>query len=75
VVFTGELSSMSRREAQALVRRLGGRVTSDVSGRTDFVVVGADPGAKYRKALKLGVRTLDEDEFLKMLPPQARRGT
>ena len=72
VVFTGELSSFSRSEAQELVKRLGGRPASSVSRRTDFVVVGENPGSKYRKALQLGVKTLTEDEFLAMIPAHLR---
>lgn len=66
-VFTGELSSMSRGQAQDLARELGGVVTNSVSKKTDFVVTGEDPGSKYQKAIDLGVKVLDEDEFLKMI--------
>jgi|UniRef100_A0A7V3VUC8 DNA ligase (NAD+) len=66
-VFTGELSSMTREEAQAIVRKLGGHPSSSVSKKTDFVVVGAEPGSKYEKAKKLGVKIIDEQEFLKMI--------
>ena len=72
VVFTGELNSMTRSQAQELIKRLGGKPTSSVSRRTDFVVVGENPGSKYRKALQLGVRTLTESEFLAMLPEEFR---
>jgi len=65
VVFTGALSSMSREEAEALVQRLGGRPAGSVSRKTDFVVVGENPGSKYQKALQLGVPTLTEEEFLR----------
>ncbi len=66
-VFTGALSSMTREEAQELVRRLGGRAASSVSRKTDFVVVGENPGSKYQKALQLGVKTITEEEFLEMV--------
>ncbi|RKX68575.1 DNA ligase (NAD(+)) LigA, partial [candidate division WOR-3 bacterium] len=66
-VFTGELESMTRKEAQELVLSLGGKVSSSVSGKTDFVVCGKNPGSKYRKALALGVKIINEDEFLKMV--------
>ncbi|MEK7631227.1 MAG: NAD-dependent DNA ligase LigA [Patescibacteria group bacterium] len=64
-VFTGELASMSRDEAKALVRQLGGDPSETVSKKTSFVVAGASPGSKYDKAQKLGVTVLIEDQFLK----------
>ncbi len=66
-VFTGELSSMTREEAQSIVRRLGGHPTSSVSKNTDYVVVGAEPGSKYEKAKKLGVKIITEEEFIKLI--------
>ena len=66
-VFTGALSSMTRDEASELVESLGGRVSSSVSRKTDYVVVGENPGSKYDKAKKLGVTTITEEEFLKLV--------
>jgi DNA ligase (NAD+) len=66
-VVTGTLESMPREEAEQKIRAAGGRVTSSVSRKTDYVVVGADPGSKARKAAELGVKTLDERAFLAML--------
>jgi len=66
-VFTGALDRFSREEAQELVEKYGGRATSSVSRKTDFVVVGKDPGSKYDKARQLGVRILNEDEFVRLL--------
>jgi DNA ligase (NAD+) len=66
MVFTGTLSSMGRDDAEAKAEALGAKVTSSVSKKTDFVVVGADAGSKAKKAADLGVRTLSEDEWLKM---------
>jgi len=66
-VFTGELESMTRDEAKEKVRELGGDVSSSVSKKTDFVVVGKEPGSKYDKAKKLGVKIINEREFLKMI--------
>ena len=65
-VFTGELKTMTRGEAQAKVRELGGKETSSVSAKTSYVVAGADPGSKYDKARKLGVPVLTEDEFINL---------
>lgn len=66
-VITGTLDSMSRDEAKARIKALGGDVSESVSKKTSFVVVGAEPGSKYDKAKKLGVETLDEKQFLKKL--------
>jgi DNA ligase (NAD+) len=66
-VFTGALKSMTRSKAKELVKQLGGQVLSTVGRKTDYVVVGENPGSKYRKALELGVKIIDEDEFLKMV--------
>ena len=65
-VFTGELKSLNRGEAQELVRGLGGKETSSVSAKTSYVVAGSEPGSKYDKAKKLGVTILSEEEFLKL---------
>lgn len=65
VVFTGELESMPRGEAEAMVQAEGGKTAGSVSKKTDFVVVGATPGSKYTKALELGVTVLTEEEFLR----------
>ena len=66
-VFTGALKSMTREEASEKVRMLGGKVSSSVSRNTDYVVVGENPGSKYDKAKKLGVKIISEEEFLKMI--------
>ncbi len=66
-VLTGALSSMSRDEAWAKIRQLGGRVSSSVSKKTDYVVVGEEPGSKYEQAKKLGVKIIGEKAFLDMI--------
>jgi DNA ligase (NAD+) len=67
VVFTGEMKSMTRDEAQDMTRRLGGHPSSSVSAKTDIMVAGAEPGSKYEKAQKLGVKILTEKEFLELI--------
>ncbi|MGA9883042.1 MAG: NAD-dependent DNA ligase LigA [Candidatus Acidiferrales bacterium] len=66
-VFTGTLVKRSREEAEALVASHGGKVGSSVSKKTNYVVVGADPGSKFDKAKALGVPVLDEAGFEKLL--------
>ncbi|MBN1493384.1 MAG: NAD-dependent DNA ligase LigA [Candidatus Omnitrophica bacterium] len=62
-VVTGTLSDFSRPEAEAMIKRLGGRVAKSVSAKTDYVVVGEAPGSKYDKAKKLGITIVDNKEF------------
>jgi DNA ligase (NAD+) len=66
-VFTGALRSFSREEAKEIVTKLGGKATDSVSRNVNYVVVGEEPGSKYQKALSLGIKTLNEEEFLKLL--------
>ena len=65
-VFTGTLETMTRDEAGGIVKFLGGRVSSSVSKKTDYVVVGEKPGSKLTKAESFGVTILTEQEFLRM---------
>ena len=62
-VFTGGLQSLSRPDASDLVIKNGGLVASSIGEDIDYVVVGTDPGSKYQKAKKLGLRIIDEKEF------------
>lgn len=66
-VVTGTLSEMTRDEVKALIQSKGGKVTGSVSKKTDYVVVGENPGSKAEKAEKLGVAILDEKEFIKLV--------
>jgi DNA ligase (NAD+) len=66
-VFTGELESYSRSEVKDLAEALGGRATSSVSGETDFLVVGKNPGSKLDEAKKHKVKIIDEEEFKKLV--------
>ncbi len=66
-VLTGALPHYTRDEASALIKERGGKVSGSVSSNTDFVLVGDEPGSKYDKAKKLGIKILSEEHFQKML--------
>jgi len=66
-VFTGALESMKRSEAKQLVEEHGGTIASSVSRKVDYVVVGDDPGSKLEQAEELGIKTIDEAEFKKLI--------
>jgi DNA ligase (NAD+) len=66
-VLTGELDSMPRTEAKKKIEDLGGKMTGSVSKKTSYLVAGSNPGSKYAKAEKLGVKILNEKEFLLLL--------
>jgi DNA ligase (NAD+) len=66
-VVTGTLTSMTRDEAKRRIRAQGGKVTGSVSKKTDYVVVGADPGSKASKAKELKVEILDESGLIQIL--------
>jgi len=66
-VLTGTLSALTREEASEAIETLGGKVASAVSSKTTYLVVGKEPGSKLEKARKLGVKTLEENEFLELV--------
>ncbi|MFN4148974.1 MAG: NAD-dependent DNA ligase LigA, partial [Rhodocyclaceae bacterium] len=66
-VLTGTLPTLSREEAKALIEAAGGKVSGSVSAKTDYVVVGADPGSKFAKAQELGIKMLDEARLKELL--------
>lgn len=73
-VLTGTLQHLTRDEAKKLIRDRGGRVSSSVSTATDYVVAGKDPGSKYAKAEKVGVKVVGEREFLEMAGKRVKQG-
>ncbi|MDD5748932.1 MAG: helix-hairpin-helix domain-containing protein, partial [Actinomycetota bacterium] len=66
-VLTGALENFTRDEASEIIESFGGKVSSSVSRKTDFVVAGKEPGSKYAKARELGVKIIDEEEFRKLI--------
>jgi len=66
-VLTGSLERYTRDSATSLIRERGGRVSGSVSEKTDYLLLGADPGSKYEKAKKLGITLLSEEEFERLL--------
>jgi DNA ligase (NAD+) len=72
-VLTGTLQRFTREEAALTIEAEGGTVTGSVSRNTDYVLVGAEPGSKYRKALDLGIEIMDEDTFVGRLEKAKRR--
>jgi DNA ligase (NAD+) len=67
VVVTGTLQNYSRKEIEDAIKEHGGKATGSVSKKTDYVVVGDDAGSKADKARQLGVKTLSEEEFNKLI--------
>jgi len=66
-VFTGSLKRYARSETRAMVEELGARAVNSVSKNIDYVVVGRQPGSKYEKAKRLGVKILNEEEFQELI--------
>ena len=73
-VLTGTLSSMTREEAFGRIKAAGGKVTGSVSGKTDYLVAGENPGSKLQKARQLEVEVVDETELIEMLSVQTPDG-
>lgn len=67
VVITGTLKNYGRGEAEALIRRMGGHPSGSVSRKTDFLILGREPGSKYDKAKELGIKILSESDFQKLI--------
>ncbi|MFZ5391396.1 MAG: NAD-dependent DNA ligase LigA [Patescibacteria group bacterium] len=67
VVFTGTLKKLSRLQAKNLAQSIGAKISDSLVSKTDYLVVGGEPGSKYDKAKKLGVKIINEDEFLKLV--------
>jgi DNA ligase (NAD+) len=67
IVVTGELENFTRQQVEQAIKQAGGKASSSVSKKTDFVLAGRDAGSKLDKALKLGVKVIDEQEFLQMI--------
>ncbi len=70
-VLTGKLDSFSRQQAKEIIEKSGGKVTSSVSGSTDYVLVGSEPGSKLDEAIRLDIRQISEDDFRNMINRQA----
>ncbi|MDP2910103.1 MAG: NAD-dependent DNA ligase LigA [bacterium] len=66
-VLTGSLETMTREAAKEKIRLLGGEISESVSEKTDYIITGREPGSKLKIAKELGIKTLDEKEFLKMI--------
>ncbi len=72
-LFTGGLTNLDRTQAQELVRKQGGTVSSSVSKAVDIVVAGSNPGAKYDRAVDLGLKIISEDQFIDMLKKSLKK--
>ena len=66
-VVTGKLENYTRSEFELIITNNGGKITSNVSNVTDFLIVGEDPGSKFAKAKELHVKIITQDELLEML--------
>ena len=71
-VLTGSLKKLSRSKASDIIQKLGGNITSSVTSKTTFVICGENSGSKKDKALELNIKTIDENEFIAMLPEEEK---
>ncbi len=71
VVLTGGLDGLTREKAKEEIERRGGRISDGISRRTDLVVSGGGSGSKLKKAQELGIKVIDEAEFLKLLQAES----
>ena len=69
-VVTGTLDRFSRVEIERFIRSLGGKATSSISGNTDYVIAGSNPGSKLEKAKELGIKILSEEDFEALIGTQ-----
>lgn len=67
VVITGTIEGYTRKELKDIIERLGGKVTSSVSNKTDYVIVGEDPGSKYERAVELGIEIIDQERLKSLI--------
>jgi DNA ligase (NAD+) len=67
IVVTGTLESFTRQQVEQAIKEAGGKASSSVSKKTDFVLAGKEPGSKVEKARKFGVKVINEKEFLEMI--------
>lgn len=75
LVFTGNLASMTRAEAKTIAQKRGARVLGSVSAKTDYLIVGGNPGSKLKQAEELGVAVLTEEQWLQLLQEQTSPST
>jgi DNA ligase (NAD+) len=73
-IVTGTLSRFTRQEAEGRIKELGGSVGSTVNRKTNYLVVGANPGSKLEKARSLGTKILTEEEFLSLIEEKSNEG-
>ncbi len=68
MVITGTIEGYTRKELKDIIERLGGgKVTSSVSSKTDYVIVGEDPGSKYERAVELGIEIIDQERLKSLI--------
>ena len=67
LVFTGTLPTLGRAEAKTMAQDVGAKVSGSVSKKTDYVIAGEEAGSKLDKAVQLGVKVINEEEFIKLI--------